>query len=246
MALVLNLEKATQSLVLNLQKVGVTTPPELEVGIAMDVSKSFEDEHDSGITTDLTTRLIPWGLAFDPDKKVDICSFSDGPNHVVDVGPITEKNYVGFMHNKVIGKVAGWNGNTDYSYFIEHYLRLFGWLPTEQKPGFFAGLFGAKAKLVQGPKRKSLVLAVTDGANADKLETEQVLRESQARGDEVFFLFLGVSNQGGSFPFLRKLDGVFSNVGFVQIENLKEFVSQSDDELNESLISDKLIEWLKA
>jgi hypothetical protein len=246
MALEFNLEKATEALVFNLQKAGVVTPPELEVGIAMDVSKSFEDEHDSGITTDLTTRLIPWGLAFDPDKKVDICSFSDGPNHVVDVGPITEKNYIGFMHKNVIGMVDGWNGNTDYSYFIAHYLRLFGWLPTVKKAGFIASLFGGKDTVVQGEKRKSLVLAITDGANADQRETEQILRESQARGDEVFFLFLGVSNQRGSFPFLRKLERDFNNVGFVAIENLAQFVSLSNDELNERLISDKLIAWLKA
>jgi hypothetical protein len=246
MALTLNLEKAAQALVLNLQKAGVHTPPELEVGIAMDVSKSFEDEHESGITTDLTTRLIPWGLCFDPDKKVDICSFSDSPDHVVDVGPITENNYLGFMHNAVIGKVKGWNGNTDYSFFIEHYLRTFGWLPTVQKAGFLGRLFGQQDKMVQGEKRKSLVIPITDGANADQARTLEVLRASQARGDQAFFLFLGVSNQRGSFPFLRQLDIEFRNVGFVSVDNLREFVGLSDDELNDRLISDKLIDWLKA
>lgn len=247
MTLVVNLEKATEALKLNLQKAGVNTPPELEVGFALDVSGSFEDEHRNGITNDLLTRLVPWGLAFDPDKKVDCFTFSDSAKHVVDVGPITPDNYGDFVRRNVIGRVAGWNGGTDYSYVIERMLSHFGWAEVVEKAGFFGRMFGQQDKIVQsGEKRKSLVMFITDGENSDQVRTSQILRTSQARRDQVYFIFIGVSNQGTKFPFLERIGDEFDNTGFCRIGDLRRFVSLSDDELNDQLISDELIAWLKS
>ncbi|WP_158955865.1 VWA domain-containing protein [Paraburkholderia acidisoli] len=247
MALVVNLEKATEALKLNLQKAGVNSPPELEVGFALDVSGSFEDEHRDGVTNDLLTRLVPWGLAFDPDKKVDCFTFSNGANHVVDVGPITPANYGDFVRRNVIERVAGWNGGTDYSYVIERLLAHFGWAAVVQKAGFLGRMFGQTDRVVQaGEKRKSLVMVITDGENTDQIRTAEILRASQARHDQVYFIFIGVSNQGTKFPFLERLGEDFDNTGFCGISDLRRFVSLSDDELNDQLISDELIAWLKA
>ena len=245
MALNVNLGKATESLKLSLKKAGVLTPPQLEVGFAMDVSGSFEDEHESGVTNDLMTRLIPWGLAFDPDQKVDCFTFSDGAGGVDDVGPINANNYEGFVHKKIIRKVKGWNGATDYSYVLERMLTHFGWLGEVKKAGFLGGLFGKKDQIVQGQKRRSLAIIITDGDNADKNRTMEVLRASQARQDQVYFLFLGVSNQNARFPFLEKVGDHFDNTGFVAISNLSQFVQLSDEEINAKLINQELINWLK-
>ncbi|GBG14273.1 uncharacterized protein NMK_1839 [Novimethylophilus kurashikiensis] len=243
MALVVNLEKSAQALVLSLEKAGITQPPILEVGFGLDVSKSFEDEHRSGITDVLLTRLVPWGLAFDPDKKLDCFTFSDGPAHVCDVGPVDASNYQGFIPRKVVNKVIGWNGGTDYSYLLEKMLTHFGWRQPEQ-PGFIKRLFGAKpVETVE--KRRSLIIVATDGDNYDPDRTRMVLEESQARKDEVYFLFLGISNQKVKFEFLRSIGDVFDNTGFVRIEDLHGFVEKSDEELNELLITDELLSWLK-
>ncbi|GAB7545459.1 hypothetical protein CS8_051400 [Cupriavidus sp. 8B] len=247
MALVMNLEKATQALVLNLQKAGVEKPPELEVGVALDVSGSFEDEHRDGVTNDLLTRLIPWGLAFDPDKKVDCFTFSDGASHVEDVCPINADNYQGFVKKHIIGKVNGWNGGTDYSYVLERMLAHFGWAQIVERASAIGRFFGKKDKVAQsGEKRRSLVIVITDGANSDRGRTLDVLRASQERKDEVYFLFIGVSNQGSRFPFLEELGDEFDNTGFVGIDNLRAFVALSDDELNTRFISEELITWLKS
>ncbi|MFP3637712.1 VWA domain-containing protein [Paraburkholderia sp. SIMBA_054] len=247
MSLVFNLEKATQSLKFNLQKAGVTKPSEMEVGFAMDVSESFEDEHVDGTTNALLTRLIPWGLVFDPDKKVDCFTFSDGPNHVHNVGPITPENCQNFVADKIIGKVDGWNGATDYSYVLEALLANFGWMKVIQKAGIIGRFFGQRDKEIQnGPKRRSLVIMITDGANDDKPRTSEVLRASQERKDEVYFIFIGVSNQGKRFPFLEQLGNQFSNTGFFAIDDLQKFVNLSDDELNSRLITKELITWLKS
>lgn len=94
-------------------------------------------------------------------------------------------------------------------------------------------------------KKRSIVIFVTDGDNSDKQRTEQVLAESEARKDGVYFLFLGVSNGSKSFPFINKLGERFGNVGFVAINDVKAFVQQSDDELNQALLGDELLAWLK-
>lgn len=85
----------------------------------------------------------------------------------------------------------------------------------------------------------------TDGANNDQQRTVNVLRASQARGDAVYFLFLGVSNGDSRFPFLESIGREFNNTGFISIANLKKFVEMSDDEINDLIISDELKAWMK-
>jgi hypothetical protein len=246
MALTLNLEKSARTLVLSLEKAGVTKPPALEVGFGLDVSGSFEDEHRAGITDQLLTRLVPWGLAFDPDRKVDVFTFSSGANGVHDVGSVDARNYDGYVANNIIAKVPGWNGGTDYSHLLERMLKHFGWAgPIEKKAGFFGRLMGQKDEVIPVAKKRSLVIVATDGDNADKERTMRVLRESEQRQDQVYFLFLGISNQGSTFPFLDRIGDQFGNTGFKAIHNLRKFVAQSDEELNEQLIDGELIAWLK-
>lgn len=245
MSLSLNLEKSAKALVLSLEKAGIITPPALEVGFGLDVSKSFEDEHRAGITDRLLTRLVPWGLAFDPDRKLDVFTFSDGANNVQDVGPVDEHNFMGFVPSRVVGKVIGWNGGTDYSYLVEKVLAHFGWMGEVivKKAGFLGRLFGQKDIVSGGEKKRSLLIVATDGDNYDKERTRKVLRESEARGDKVYILFIGISNQGESFSFLEQIRRDFSNVGFVKITDLRKFLDLNDDELNAELLDDKLLKW---
>ncbi|MEY4765505.1 MAG: hypothetical protein RI907_2178 [Pseudomonadota bacterium] len=243
MALTLNLEKSAATLKLCLEKAGVTKLPELELAFILDVSGSFEDEHRKGITNDLLTRLVPWGLTFDPDRKLDVITFSDGEHSVQAVGAVNADNYSGFVAREIIDQVKGWNGGTDYSYALEQALRDFGWMAGKQ-PGLFGRLMGRKAEVRE--RKRSLVIMVTDGDNFDKDRTMSVLRSSEQRGDAIYFLFLGVSNQGSKFPFLEKIGDAFNNTGYVGIKNLRSFVQKSDEELNDSLLTGELKNWLKA
>lgn len=245
MALSLNLEKSTAALSLCLQKAGIITPPILDLNIVMDVSGSFEDEHQDGVTTDLMARFVPWGMTFDPDKKLDVLTFSNGPSHVARTTAITANNYQNYVRNNIIGKVKGWNGGTDYSYAIEESLRGFGWLDNEaKKTGFLGKMFGAKEQQPRAKKR-SLTIFITDGDNSDKQRTREVLRASEERKDGVYFLFIGVSNGYGSFPFLESIGDEFKNTGFVKISNLRQFVQQTDEEMNQMLFDKELLDWMK-
>lgn len=250
MRITLNLPQAQAALIRSLNLGGITTPPVVDVAVVLDVSGSFEDEHRAGVTNDLLTRLVPWGVTFDRDRQLDLITFSSGARSAYPVGAVTADNYPGYIAREVIGRVPGWGGATDYSYPIERALQQFGWLASpDESPagGLFGRLFGrasAPSAAPRAARRSSLVIFITDGDNHDKPRTRQVLRDSQARGDGVYFLFLGVSNQGSRFPFLEAIGDEFDNTGFVAIRNLRAFVQQTDEELNGQLLGPELLRWL--
>jgi hypothetical protein len=259
MAIKLNIQKSAESLRLTLTKLGVDLSRlRAQVVMDMDVSGSFDDEHRDGMTNDLMTRLIPWGITFDANGEIDVFTFSNGEQRVHHVGTVTPANVEGYIKREIIEKVPGYRGGTDYSYVLEANLRHFGWLPNGNQPaaprksGFFSRTFGGggNQQSASAPaavkKERSLVLFVTDGDCSDEGRVEQVLRASQGRGDEVYFLFLAYSNQGGQFKFLQKIADMFDNTGLVIIRDLPAFTSKPDDELNAELIGDELVKWLNA
>lgn len=249
MPLVVDLNKSERALRLSLQKHGIVTPPQADLAFNLDVSGSFRDEHEDGLTQDLLSRLVPWGMVFDPDKKLDVFTFSDGREHVHHVGDITPATVDGYIQNRIIDRVPGWRGGTDYSYVLEKNLQHFGWLPKEQAVPASRSFFGfgrsKPAPAAPVEKKRSIVIHVTDGDNSDHERTEHVLAESEARGDQVYFLFIGISNQGGGFPFLKKIGDRFSNTGLVVIRDLRRWAAQDDDVINNELIGDELVQWLK-
>ena len=130
-------------------------------------------------------------------------------------------------------------------------MRVFGWLndiaPVEKKTGFFGKLFGKQTTQISPVVEQRLALSfiITDGANSDQRRTEEVIQASQDRGNKVYFVFIGISNQPSEFRFIDQLGKKFPNVGFIQISNLKNFVGLSDEEMNEQLVTDEFISWLK-
>lgn len=253
MALNVPLTKSAQTLSLNLQKKGIVTPPSVDLAFLLDVSYSFEKEHTSMVTTHIIERLIPWGMVFDPDKKLDVISFSHEAHYV---GPITDDNYATFMRDFIIDKCPNWKGGTAYAPAIKKALTLFQQEPslvTIETPNnsFFGKLFGLKKKTFSieetTQKKKGLVLILTDGETGDKQETFELLKRSQERHDDVYFIFFGFVQNGrkNDFDFIRQLGDEFDNTAFVMIDDPETFIHQSDDSLNEMLIGDELIRWLQ-
>lgn len=247
----LNMQKAAAGLRLSLSKHGINTPPKMELAFNLDVSGSFDDEHRGGLTQGILTRLVPWGMVFDPDQKLDVFTFSNGKANAYHVGDITPATCEDHIASRIIGKVPGYNGGTDYRFVLEKNLMHFGYLPDDSaKPsggGFLGKLFGKKEVAPIPQKKRALVLHVTDGDNNgdDKVPTREVLLASQKRGDEVYFLFIGCSNQPSTFDYIKGLGDEFPNVGLVVVTDIAEFVGLSDEELNERLIGDELVQWLK-
>jgi len=254
----LDLRAAQVALLQWLQHGGIVMPPELDLVVALDVSASFEDEHRAGVTNDLLVRLVPWGLTFDRNRSLELITFSSGAASAHLVGSLTAENCRGFVSREVIARVPGWCGATDYSHPIERALRHGGWLAGAagedrvDRPGLFGRLFGGRSPAAAptedectGSRRPLLVLFITDGDNQDKDRARAVLRASQQRRDAVYFLFLGISNQGSRFPFLEAIGAEFDNTGFVAVDDLRAFVRLSHEALNERLIGPELLRWLR-
>lgn len=248
----INLEKSAQNFRISLEKRGIVKMPEMEMGVLLDVSGSFDDEHRDGLTNDLLTRLVPWGMTFDPDKKVDLFTFSNGAHSAYLVGSVDERNYANYIPKHVIDKVPGYKGGTHYSHVIRKALQHFGWIAGGEKPksgGFFGKLFGGKQKEETGSSepRRAILFFITDGSiqKEDAAATSAVVAQADNEGYEVFIVMIGASNQQVDFSFPKTLDRNHRNVSFHTITDIKGFTRMSDDQINDFFLSDKLTAWLK-
>jgi hypothetical protein len=253
----INLEKSAEKLKISLEKKGLAILPPLDVVYIEDVSGSYRPQHNDGSTGILLSRMVPWAMVFDQDKKMDLFTFSNGNDNAVYVGEVTPDNHEGYLKKYVIDKVDGWGGCTDYSYVIRKTLVHLGWIAdakahkTKKDSGLFGGLFGKKTKDEPTPgvtptaKRKGIVLFNTDGANSDETATECLLQEMQDKGYCVYLMFLAFKNQGANFKFIARMADKFDNCGLCVIIDLKKFIEKTDEELNEELVTQELVDWLK-
>lgn len=248
MTLQLNLQKSADKLRLSLDKAGVAANIKAELIFDMDVSGSFEHEHEEGTTGKLVARLVPYGMVLDPDGRMDVFSFSNGAHTVHHVGTVTPNDADDYIRRRVFEKVPGWNGGTTYSYVLERNLQHFGWLPRPEGFGDMVSRFFGGKPAAPAAKKRSVVIFVTDGENdpADNARTMSVLEASERRGDEVYFLFMGACEHDVDFGFLRKIAARFKNTGVVIVRDLDGFVELSDEELNAQLLGPELLEWLRS
>ena len=247
MALQLNLKKSAETLRLSLDKAGVASDIKAELIFDIDVSGSFEHEHEEGTTSRLISRLVPYGMVLDPDGKMDVFTFSNGKQNAHHVGTVTPEDSDDYIVRKVIDRVPGWKGGTTYSYVLEDNLRYFGWLPAESGGGFLSRFFGVRQEPEYKARKRSVVIFVTDGENdpADDQRTIKVLEDSERRGDQVYFLFIGACEHEVDFKLLKTIAARFKNTGVVIIRDLDGFVELSDDQLNAKLLGEEMLAWLK-
>jgi len=249
MPLQLNLQKSADKLRLSLDKAGIGANIKAELIFDMDVSGSFEHEHEEGTTSKLIARLVPYGMVLDPDGKMDVFTFSNDKGSVHHVGTVTPEDSEDYILRKVVGRVPGWKGGTTYSHVLERNLQHFGWLPAEENfGGLVSRFFGMRKDAPDAQQKRSVVVFVTDGENdpADHARTISVLEASEQRGDQVYFLFMGACEHDVDFKFLRTIAARFKNTGVVIVRDLDGFVELSDEELNAQLLGPELLEWLRS
>lgn len=259
--LALDLNKSTAAFRLSLDKAGVSSDIRAELVVVMDVSASFEHEHEEGTTSILLERFVPLAKVLDPDGKFDLITFSDGPRSVHHLGTIDESNARNYIVDHVVDRVGGWKGGTTYSYALEEALRILGWQPyppgqdPEKRPRFWERVFGLSPERkaeIEAPrqKKRSIVLFVTDGENdpgnyhGDKHRTQEVLRAAEKRGDEVYFLFIGACEHE-AFEFVERIADQFKNTGIVMATDPEAFANLPDDKLIAKLLDPELVGWLK-
>ncbi len=79
-----------------------------------------------------------------------------------------------------------------------------------------------------------------------KKRTVGVLEESEKRGDQVYFLFMGACEHTVEFKFLETIAKRFKNTGVVIVRDLDGFGDLSDEELNAQLLGPELLQWLRS
>lgn len=247
MPIQLDLHKSATNLRLSLDKAGVATGIKAELVFIIDVSGSFEHEHEEGTTSLLLQRLVPYGMVLDPDGQVDVFTFSGGPGNAHYVGAVSSADSDDYIVRNIVGRVPGWGGGTTYSYVLEKALRHLGWMPQEPG-GFFSRFLGGLTTQTPAQKKRSIIIFVTDGENdaSDEARTMQVLQESQDRGDEVYFLFLGTCDEHVDFKFLQTIAKRFKNTSAVVERDVEGFVEQSDEAINARLLGSELLSWLRS
>lgn len=202
------------------------------VAVAMDYSGSMRKLYTSGAVQRVLTRLMPLALRFDDNGELDIWLFNNGYISIESMNLSNFDNYIETVANK-----SGFRfGGTSYAPVLEDILNTyFG-----KKTGLLGGLFKKKEETENEPP--VFVIFITDGANADKSQTTQVIKESSNK--KIFIQFVGIGDE--TFDYLQRLDDLtdrpVDNTGFIKVQD---FEKLEDKEVYQMLLS-QYPEWLKA
>lgn len=191
------------------------------VVLVMDKSGSMETMFKNGTVQSLVERVLPLGLAFDDDQKVEYYIFhNEAWKHPEDISVSNLETIIPDTIRKY-----GYGG-TSYAPAIA--LILDEWV------GKKSGLF-SKSRPKKSFKDPVYVIYITDGQNDDKAATEAILRESS--NFPIYFQFVGIGK--ASFAFLEKLDDLsgrtIDNAGFFQVNDLSQI---GDDELYQRMLKE--------
>ncbi len=215
---VVNLDKCLVSLT---KKSGINLGNHVaKVAVVLDFSGSMRSLYRNGAVQRTLNRLVPLGLRFDDNGEVDVWLFHDGFRRLESMDLSNYETYV----NEVIFGSGERFGCTSYAPVIEDVMRKYIREDPSSIPSF--------------------VIFITDGANDDKRDTDNIIRRSSEHN--IFIQFIGLDgSRTEPFTYLRKLDDLSGracdNTGFFDISS---FDNVSDDELYNKLL-EQYVDWLK-
>ncbi|MDD2368446.1 MAG: VWA domain-containing protein [Sulfuricurvum sp.] len=212
-----------------------------QVCLLLDKSGSFEDEYQSGLVQEVLQNIFPFALVFDPDKSLDLFTFH---HRSQERKSVTLQNWENYIKDQRLDRDNDW-GNTYYAYPIEDALKKYGFLEIK-KTGGFLGFNSTKTMLFNQNSSDGhpvICYLVTDGENADKSETDKLIKSCQDNKQNIYFMLIGIDNDGNQdFKFLDKLAKKYNNCGFVTIKDLRQ--SLKNDTFDELIFQDELMNWL--
>lgn len=204
-----------------------------KVIVALDYSGSMEHLYRDGTVQRTINRLVPLGLTFDDDGKIDMYLFSSGYKSLKD---ITLENYEDYVKN-VIKKSLYSMGGTEYAPVLNAIIHGDKGLRNKSLLG---KLFKSKNK--DDNSDITFVLFITDGDTSDTDETNDVIIESSVPRKKTFIQFIGIGHD--SFSYLEKLDNLdgrpLDNTGFSKMIDLEDV---SDTVLYNNILS-QFADWL--
>lgn len=205
-----------------------------KVVVALDYSGSMGSLYRNGTVQRTIDRLVPLGLTFDDNGSIDMFLFQSDYRKTEDLDLSNYENYV----NNVINRSGYSMGGTNYAPVLKaiiegNTLYLGGFL------GFGAEPYHTAPIVDNGDP--TFILFITDGENADRSESDLIIRKSS--GMNVFIQFIGIGNE--SFRYLRELDDMpgrkRDNTGFSKMADL----DRVDDNKLYTEVLEQFSAWLK-
>ena len=165
-----------------------------QVVLVLDISKSMHALYHSGMVQRVIERMLGLAVAFDDDGQIDLLLFG---TNAYPLPPVTLDEIEGYVERVILSQYKIREA-TNYAPPLR--LLLSKYRSPQPAPAF--------------------VIFLTDGGNADRRESAEVIRELAAQ--PVFVQFVGIGPE--DFPFLRKLDELpgraIDNAGFMPVNDL--------------------------
>ena len=201
-----------------------------KVVVALDFSGSMSRLYKDGTVQRTINRLVPLGLTFDDNGSIDVYLFH---HEYMKMDDLNLSNYEAYVTNVVMN--AGYKmGGTNYAPVLKAIIE-----GDIKRKSFFS-----RAEIVQpivDNISPTFILFITDGANADRANTNDIIKRSSSMN--VFIQFIGIGLE--QFDYLRRLDNlpgrVRDNTGFSKMESL----DKASDNVLYTNVLEQFSLWLK-
>lgn len=205
-----------------------------KVVVALDYSGSMSSLYNNGTVQRTITRLVPLGLTFDDNGSIDMFLFQSDYRKTADLNLSNYENYV----RNVINNAGYSMGGTNYAPVLKAIIE-----GGSYYEGGFLGI-GAQRRSIEAIVDNgdpTFILFITDGENADRDESDRIIRKSSEMN--VFIQFIGIGSS--SFKYLKKLDDMpgrkQDNTGFSKMADL----DRADDNALYTNVLEQFSAWLK-
>lgn len=185
-----------------------------QVALVLDISASMNALYKSGVVQRVIERILGLAISFDDDGQIDLLLFG---TNAYPLPPVTLAEIEGYVERVILAQ-----------YKIRE-----------------ATNYAPPLRLIRDQYRSPqpdpvFVIFLTDGGNADRRESAEVIRELSSQ--PVFIQFVGIGKE--DFPFLHKLDElpgrVIDNAGFMAVNDIDAI---KDAELYDRLLNE-FPQWL--
>jgi AAA+ ATPase superfamily predicted ATPase len=167
----------------------------VQVVLILDISLSMNALYKSGVIQKVIERILGLAVSFDDDGQIDLMLFG---TNAYQLPAVTLDEIEGYVERVILSQYKIKEA-TNYAPALQ--LVLNKYKAPQPNPVF--------------------VIFLTDGGNADKPATKDLIRELSV--EPVFIQFIGIGKE--DFPFLHKLDELpgrlIDNAGFMQIDDIE-------------------------
>lgn len=229
----LSLNKATEQVVLNLNKRGITDiPKDVNVSLLLDYSYSMDSYYNNGAVERVLQRLLSIANTIDDDGQLELVLFENKAHHYGTVNVDQYDNVKGIIQD--IKKKFNMGG-TEFAPPVKKILEVLNKsLAKEKARGFFKNLFTKDTPQdLSQPLGKQLLVLISDGDNQDKGAFTTLVKQVE----EMPNVYIQCIAIGYNSSYLQEIADRSCSVGYSSISDF----SKTDDELINSVINKELL-----